>query len=47
MRKPIKSNFTCTEIRGKGKDKVIPVFLTEHYVMKAYWGNGSIVPLIL
>jgi len=31
------------------KGKVVPVlfFLTEHHVMKAYWGSGGIVPLIL
>jgi formate hydrogenlyase subunit 4 len=26
--------------------KVVPV-LTEHHAMKAYWGSGSIAPLIL
>jgi hypothetical protein len=32
----------------KGKGKVVPVlFLTEHHAMKAYWGSGGIVPLIL
>jgi hypothetical protein len=37
-------------VKGKGKVKgqVVPVlFLTEHHAMKAYWGNGSIAPLIL
>jgi hypothetical protein len=29
------------------KDKVVPVFLTEHHAMKAYWGSGSIAPRIL
>jgi hypothetical protein len=29
------------------KGKVDPVLLTEHHDMKAYWGSGSIVPLIL
>jgi hypothetical protein len=31
----------------KVKVKVIPVFLTEHGAMKAYWGSGSIAPFIL
>jgi hypothetical protein len=30
------------------KAKVVPVFyLTEHHVMKTYWGSGDIVPRIL
>jgi hypothetical protein len=24
-------------IKGKGKDKVVPMVLTEHHAMKAYW----------
>jgi len=32
--------------KGKGKD-VSVIFLTEHHAMKAYWGSGSIAPLIL
>jgi hypothetical protein len=32
----------------KDKGKVAPVlFLTKHHAMKAYWGSGSIVPLVL
>jgi hypothetical protein len=31
----------------KGKGKVVPVLLTEHHAMKAYWGSGCIAPLIL
>jgi hypothetical protein len=31
----------------KVKGKVIPVLLTKHHAMKAYWGSGGIVPLIL
>jgi hypothetical protein len=31
----------------KVKGKVVPVFLTEHHAMKAYWGSGGIAPLIL
>jgi len=30
-----------------GKGKVVPVLLTEHHAMEAYWGNGGIAPLIL
>jgi hypothetical protein len=33
------------ELPGKGK--IVPVFLAEHHVMKAYWGSGGIVTLIL
>jgi hypothetical protein len=29
------------------KGKVVPVLLTEHHAMKAYWGSGCIVPRIL
>jgi hypothetical protein len=32
---------------GKGKVKVVPVLLTEHHAMKAYWGSGGASPLIL
>jgi hypothetical protein len=31
----------------KGKDKVVPVLLTEHHAMTVYWGNGGIDPSIL
>jgi hypothetical protein len=31
----------------KVKGKVIPVLLTKHHAMKAYWGSGCIVPFIL
>jgi hypothetical protein len=27
--------------------KVVPVLLTKHHTMKAYWGSGCIAPLIL
>jgi hypothetical protein len=27
--------------------KVVPVILTEHHAMEAYWGSGGIVPRIL
>jgi len=30
------------------KGRVVPVlFLTKHHALKAYWGSGSIAPLIL
>jgi hypothetical protein len=29
------------------KVKLSLCFLTEHHAMKAYWGNGGIVPLII
>jgi hypothetical protein len=32
---------------NKGKGKVVPVPLTEHQAMKAYWGSGCIAPRIL
>jgi hypothetical protein len=35
--------LVLVNIRGKGK---VPVLLTEYYAMKAYWGIGSITPLI-
>jgi hypothetical protein len=28
------------------KGKIIPVLLTEHHAMKAYWGSGGIAPHI-
>jgi hypothetical protein len=31
----------------KGKGKVVPVFLTEHHAIKAYWGTGGTDLLIL
>jgi len=31
---------------GKGKGKVVPVILTKHHAMKAYWGSGGIAPRI-
>jgi hypothetical protein len=31
----------------KGESKVVPVLLTEHHAMKAYWGSGGIAPRIL
>jgi hypothetical protein len=31
----------------KGKDKVVPVLLTEHHAVKAYWESGGIAPHIL
>jgi hypothetical protein len=34
------------EQKGK-KGKVVPVLLTKHHAMKAYWGSGRIAPLIL
>jgi hypothetical protein len=32
-------------LRSKGK--VVPVLLTEHHAMEAYWGSGGTAPLIL
>jgi hypothetical protein len=29
------------------KGKVVPVLLTEHHAINAYWGSGGIAPLIL
>jgi hypothetical protein len=32
----------------KDKDKVVPVLpLTEHHVMKTYWGSGGTAPHII
>jgi len=31
----------------KVKGKIVPVLLTEHHAMKAYWKNGGIAPLSL
>jgi hypothetical protein len=30
-----------------GKGKVVPVLLTEHHAIKAYWWSGVTVPRIL
>jgi hypothetical protein len=27
------------------KGKVVPVLLTDHHIMKAYWGSGGLAPL--
>jgi hypothetical protein len=35
------------ELSVSVEGKVVPVFLTEHHAMKAYWGSGGIAPLIL
>jgi hypothetical protein len=37
--------FIIPMLRVKGK--VVPVLLTEHHVMKAYWRSGGIAPRIL
>jgi hypothetical protein len=39
--------FKYTVFKGKGK--VVPVlfFLTDRHAIKAYWGSGDIVQLIL
>jgi hypothetical protein len=29
------------------KGKVVPVLLTEHHAMEAYWGSGGIASFIL
>jgi hypothetical protein len=34
------------EVKLKVKVK-LPLCLTKHHAMKAYWGSGGIVPLIL
>jgi len=31
----------------EGKGEIVIVLLTEHHVMKAYWGSGGIAPRIL
>jgi hypothetical protein len=38
---------TPVMIAGKGKGKGVPMLLTEHHAMKAYWKSGSIAPRIL
>jgi hypothetical protein len=43
--KKLRSSFS-SYLSNKSKNKVIPVILTEHHAMKAYWGGG-IAPLIL
>jgi hypothetical protein len=32
---------------GKNKVKIVPVLLTEHYALMAYWESGDIAPRIL
>jgi hypothetical protein len=34
-------------LEGKGEGKVVPVLLTEHQAMKAYWGSGFIAPRVI
>jgi hypothetical protein len=34
-------------MKVKGKGKVVPVLLIEHYTMNVYWGSGGIPPHIL
>jgi hypothetical protein len=36
-------------MKVKIRGKFVPVIfsLTEHHTMKAYWGSGGVVPLIL
>jgi hypothetical protein len=34
-------------LKSKGKSKVLPVFLTKHHAMEAYWGSGGVAPRIL
>jgi hypothetical protein len=36
-----------SQIKGKGKNKVVPVLLTKHHTMKMYWGTAGIAPSIL
>jgi len=36
-----------TEYLRRGKGKVVPVILTEHHAMKAYWQSGGIAPCII
>jgi hypothetical protein len=33
--------------KGKGKGKVVPVFLTKHHAMTVYWGSAGIAPRIV
>jgi hypothetical protein len=40
-------NCVSKHVTHKGKGKVVPVLLTEHHAIKAYWGSGGIAPLIL
>jgi hypothetical protein len=43
-----REKFLWDSITYRDKGKVDPVlFLTEHHAMKAYWGSGGTVPLIL
>jgi hypothetical protein len=39
-------NTILKQVKVK-KGKVVPVLLTKHQAMKAYWGSGCITPLIL
>jgi hypothetical protein len=42
------SVIQCNIFNLQGRGKGVPVLLlTEHHAMKAYWGSGGIVPLIL
>jgi hypothetical protein len=39
--------FFLAVLLVNGNDKFVPVFLTKHHAIKAYWKSGGIAPLIL
>jgi hypothetical protein len=41
------NKFNKCRVTTKGKGKFVPVLLTEHHAMKAYWVSGDIAPRIL
>jgi hypothetical protein len=48
MRESSSQETLCLGIKDEliCNGKVVPVLLTEHHAMKAYWGSGGIAPLI-
>jgi hypothetical protein len=43
----VRDHWEDLGVGGLVKGKVIPVLLTKHHAMKAYWGSGFIAPLII
>jgi hypothetical protein len=44
--KYLQSDFAYAVLEAR-KGQVVPVLLTKHHAMKAYWGSGFIAPLVL
>jgi hypothetical protein len=40
------SKTELLRVKSRGKGKVVPVLLTKHHSMKAYWGSECLAPRI-